>query len=240
MGTNRNYKDSVFVSYFKDGKNLIEAYNAIDDKSYPLDTKIEINTLDDILYFDRINDISFILEDKLIVFIEHQSTICENMPLRLLIYISKAYEILIGEKRIYQRKLIKLPRPEFIVLYNGVDQYPDKVTMQLSTAFMDALSPDTLELTVRVYNINKGHNPDMLARSKALQDYSTFVSIVKDNQKNSGLPLEKSVDNAVEYCIRHGVMPDFLRAHGREVKCGRIPHFRHVRFRPQGGKIARQ
>jgi predicted transposase/invertase (TIGR01784 family) len=217
MGTNRNHKDSVFVSYFKDKKHLLDAYNAIDNKSYPLDTEIEINTLEDVLYHDRINDISFTLEGKLIVFIEHQSTINENMPLRLLIYISKVYELFIGDKEIYQRKLIKLPKPEFIVLYNGNYPHPDKETLCLSTAFMDVYSPDTLELTVRVYNINKGHNSAMLARSKALNDYSTFVSIVKENE-NMGLTLEKSIENAVEYCIRNEVMPDFLKVHRREVK----------------------
>jgi hypothetical protein len=139
------------------------------------------------------------------------------MPLRLLIYISKVYELFIGDKEIYQRKLIKLPKPEFIVLYNGNEPYPDRTILRLSTAFMDVYSPDTLELTVRVYNINKGHNPAMLARSKALNDYSTFISIVKEN-KNMGLTLEKSIENAVEYCIRNEVMPDFLKVHRREVK----------------------
>jgi len=36
----------------------------------------------------QINDVSFTVGDRLIVLIEHQSTINENMPLRLLMYVA--------------------------------------------------------------------------------------------------------------------------------------------------------
>jgi hypothetical protein len=38
---------------------------------------------------DRINDISFEIGGKLVVLIEHQSTINHNMALRLLLYIAR-------------------------------------------------------------------------------------------------------------------------------------------------------
>ena len=58
---NRKYKDSVFSLYMSDPVRLIESYNAIQRENYALDTPIEINTLDDALYKERINDISFSL-----------------------------------------------------------------------------------------------------------------------------------------------------------------------------------
>jgi hypothetical protein len=48
------------------------------------------------------------------------STINPNMALRLLMYIARIYEKLIENKNIYSGKPIKLPRPEFFVLYNGL------------------------------------------------------------------------------------------------------------------------
>jgi hypothetical protein len=42
------------------------------------------------------NDISFEIGDKLVVLIEHQSTINPNMPLRLLLYIGRVYEKILG------------------------------------------------------------------------------------------------------------------------------------------------
>ncbi len=72
---NREYKDSVFTLYMREPRRLVEVYNAIFDTDYPLDTPIEINTLEGALFQNRMNDISFILDGKLIVLIEHQSTV---------------------------------------------------------------------------------------------------------------------------------------------------------------------
>ncbi|MDR1482455.1 MAG: hypothetical protein LBI74_07510, partial [Synergistaceae bacterium] len=55
---NRKYKDSVFTKLCEDKKRLIEIYNAIAGKNYPLDTEIEIATLDDALFLDRRNDVA--------------------------------------------------------------------------------------------------------------------------------------------------------------------------------------
>jgi len=72
INTNRNHKDSVFTRLFSEKSNLLELYGAISGKSYPENTKIEIVTLSDVLYMNQINDIAFVLEDRLIVLIEHQ------------------------------------------------------------------------------------------------------------------------------------------------------------------------
>jgi len=81
--TNRNYKNSVFTLLFSEKKNLLELYNAITGESYPEEsTDIEIITLSDVLFMEQINDIAFVLNDRLVVLIEHQSTVNENMPLR--------------------------------------------------------------------------------------------------------------------------------------------------------------
>jgi len=68
---------------------------------------------------------------------EHQSSICENMPLRMLIYIARIYEKIIDGKAVYKQKLLRIPKPDFIVLYNGVDPYPDETVLRLSDAYMD-------------------------------------------------------------------------------------------------------
>jgi hypothetical protein len=80
--TNRKYRSSVFASYFSDAGKLIETYNAIEGKNYPADTEVMINTLEDALFMERINDISFLLGGKLAVLIEHQASVSRNLPLR--------------------------------------------------------------------------------------------------------------------------------------------------------------
>jgi hypothetical protein len=117
----------------------------------------------------------------LIVLIEHQSTINPNMPIRFLEYIARIYEKIINNKALYSSKLAKIPRPEFIVLYNGKDDYPDTDEMRLSDAFKGTGGMDTaLELVVKIYNINKGHSPQISGKVKALDDYATFIAKVRE------------------------------------------------------------
>ena len=167
---NREYKDSVFTKLCEDKKRLIEIYNAVAGKNYPPDTEIEFATLDDVLFLDRRNDIAFVVEDKLVVLFEHQSTPCENMPVRILIYIARVYEKLFNadpkfKQAVYKTKLMKIPKPEFYVLYNGKEEFPDRKDMKLSDAFLAAGSPEWLggflELIVTMYNVSEGRNRDV-------------------------------------------------------------------------------
>ncbi|MDR2662080.1 MAG: Rpn family recombination-promoting nuclease/putative transposase, partial [Treponema sp.] len=176
MGANREYKDSVFSWLFSEPDTLRELYGALEGVTLRSDIPITITTLEGVLFKGRMNDISFAVGDKVVVLIEHQSTINENMPLRLLLYIAKIYEKITGEKDIYREKRIPLPRPEFIVLYNGKAPYPEEKILKLSDAFNDAGElgfakggTAALELVVKVYNINKGHNEPLLKRCKTLE-----------------------------------------------------------------------
>jgi predicted transposase/invertase (TIGR01784 family) len=217
MPAKRKYKDSVFISLFKDKKRLLELYNAIDGTSYKNPDIISINTLEGVLFPDRQNDISITIDDKLVVLIEHQSSINENMPLRFLIYISKVYEKIIDSDNIYKREWRKIPKPEFIVLYNGVDKHPKEKILKLSDAFEKAgMKAPELELSVRVLNINKGHNLKLERRSKNLAGYSAFVAKVREFQ-SSGDSLRKAIENAVLYCIGKGILRDYLKQHSSEV-----------------------
>ena len=159
MGANIRYKDSVFSFLFSDSVILRELYCALEDVSLPEDIPVTINTLQNVLFMDRVNDISFEIGGKLVILLEHQSTINPNMALRLLMYITRVYEKIVGDRSIYKSKKIRLPRPEFFVLYNGVSPYPKKEILKLSDAFEETGSlgivekgSSALELTVKVIN----------------------------------------------------------------------------------------
>lgn len=72
--TKRNYKDSVFKRLFDDREKLAELYNAINGTNYTV-ADIILTTLDNTIFIGRENDISFKIGDRLIVFVEHQSSI---------------------------------------------------------------------------------------------------------------------------------------------------------------------
>jgi hypothetical protein len=139
------------------------------------------------------------------------------MPLRLLLYVGRVYEKILDGRNVYRQKLIKIPKPDFIVLYNGDQEFPDKAELKLSDAFEDASIPDLLDLTVNVYNVNHGRNPDILKKSRSLRDYAAFIGRVKEN-KAKGVPLEAAIREAMGHCIGNGIMREFLEKHGSEVR----------------------
>ena len=73
----------------------------------------------------------------------------------------------------YRQKLVKVPKPELIVLYNGKAPFPEEKTLRLSDAFVDAPKQagglGSLELIVRVLNINVGYNEEITGRSETLR-----------------------------------------------------------------------
>jgi hypothetical protein len=221
MGLNREYKDSVFTLLFGEPDILRELSGAI--CGVPLDPSIpiRINTLEGALFMERINDISFEIGDKLVILVEHQSTINPNMAIRLLLYIGRIYEKIIDNRKIYSGKKLVIPRPEFIVLYNGAEAYPEESIIRLSESFeKSGLGgvPETaeLELAVKVYNINEGYNEAIIRRSERLRGYSAFIGKAREFE-GSGRGKEAAVKGAVEYCIGHGILAEFLERNSSEV-----------------------
>jgi hypothetical protein len=223
MAVNIKYKDSVFSLLFSSPDLLRELYGAIAGIPLPEGIPIIINTLQNALFMGKINDISFEISDKIVVLIEHQSTINPNMGLRLLIYIANVYEKIIGDRNPRSSRLLRIPRPEFYVLYNGTRPYPKETRIKLSDAFESGLLPGMekeklpmLDLEVIVININYGENKERVEKCKALGEYSAFVQKVRDYEKETG-NLEAAVRKAVLYCRDHAILKEFLEKNATEV-----------------------
>jgi len=216
MTANREYKDSVFSLYLSDPQRLIDVYNAVAKTNYPPDTSVEINTLTDVLYKNQINDLSFVLDGQIVVLIEHQSTINENMPLRLYMYSARVYEKITKQKPLYKRKQVKIPVPQFIVLYNGNEPFPEYAEQKLSDSYMTEQENPALELNVSIYNINYEVNAEVVQKSKSLNEYSRFIGLIKENLAR-GLALEEAIQRAIQYGIEHDIMKEFLEQNGNEV-----------------------
>jgi len=223
MDANIKFKDSVFSLLFSDPDLLRELYCALENVTLPPDTPVKINTLENVLFKDKINDISFEIGGKLVVLIEHQSTINENMALRLHMYITRVYEKILEGKNIYSKNRILIPRSEFFVLYNGKDPYPDEEIIRLSDSFikvkslgLDKKNSPSLELVVRVLNINEGQNKEIAERCKKLSEYSAFVAKEREFEKELG-NREEALKATVQYCQKHDILKEFLESHGSEV-----------------------
>ena len=224
VGTNIRHKDSLFSSLFGNETALRELYSAIIGRQLPEDTPIQINTLTNVLYMEQLNDLSFTVDKRLVVLVEHQSTINHNMPLRLFLYAARVYESIIDRRTMYNKGPLTIPVPEFIVLYNGKEPYPDYAELQISDLYAAACdlqpagikaAPHALELRVRVYNINDGRNREFLEKSSTLNEYSIFVGKVREYAKV--MPFEDAMKAAIDYCIKNNILKSFLEKHSSEV-----------------------
>jgi hypothetical protein len=240
MNTNREYKSSVFSLLFGEEQAFRKLYEAIAGVKLPPDTPVVMNTLEVALFRERLNDLSAVLGGKVVVIIEHQSTINPNMPLRLLSYIARLYEkITVGKRSLlYGRREQRIPSPEIIVLYNGADVFPDYAELRLSDLFEDASSlgmvkklPPDVELTAHVYNINAGHNERLLQKDATLGGYAVFIDKVREfeaellgGRKPRDLAKEElaeikkaAMEKAVKWCIAHDELKEFLETNSTEV-----------------------
>jgi predicted transposase/invertase (TIGR01784 family) len=220
---NREFKNSVFTLLFNEEeaiRDISGAVGAMLGKEISPNTPIKKTTLQNALLGGKLNDLSFVLDDKLIVLIEHQSTINENMPLRMLHYICEIYNHLYDKKDLYKKKKILIPKPVFIVLYNGEEDIKDFEEYLLSNLFKDfdiSKEPLFLELRVLVYNINKGHSVEIVAQSPLLREYVAFVEEVREAGKEEGISPESAMERAIENCIKKGILTIFLNRHKEEV-----------------------
>jgi len=212
---NRNHKNSVFTLLFSEPKTTLELYNAVTGQNYPPDTKIEIVTLSNALFKGQLNDVAFVVDDRLVVLMEHQSTINDNMPLRMLLYMAREYERMTKGKDLYKEKMIKIPKPEFFVLYNGKDEFPDFKELRLSDSYKSKDGNCNLELVATVYNINDGRNSEMVNRSPALHGYSELIAEVNKNRET--MDLGDAIVAAIKSCIERGILVYFLEKYASEV-----------------------
>ena len=172
--------------------------------------------VEDVVYMKLKNDVSFNVNNRIIVFCEHQSTINGNMPLRDLLYIARTYEEIVPLNKRYATGTVKIPRPEFFVFYNGERKTETEYVQKLSDAYIDKMDESnvSLELTVKVININTYAGSKLLEKCKVLNEYSQFVETVRSFKKEGYADYMKK---AIQYCIDNHILEEYLSRKGSEV-----------------------
>lgn len=236
---NRNHKDALFRFIFKNPKDLLSLYNALNGTDYTDVSDLTVTTLEDIVYMYYKNDISFILGSEMSLF-EHQSTFNPNMPLRGLFYFSTLYKKYVAENNIdiYSSKRAQIPIPRYIIFYNGRQEMPERCTLRLSDAFVkksdnynsnQVTASDTsskcnsakfqpaMEITAHMININIGNNAELMEKCRLLHDYAAFIGLIRDyvSQEND---INTAVTLAINQAISHNILKEVLSVHTAEVR----------------------
>ncbi len=233
------FKDNVFCMLFRDKKNLLELYNALNDTDYTNVDDLAVTTLQGGVYMKYKNDASFVFGQDLYMF-EQQASKNPNMPLRFLHYVSDVYREMYPNSELHRRTMLKIPVPHFVTFYNGRDgMKEEEMVLKLSDMYNDSVSViDTefepeLELKVRVININPNCGkesddgtpadsksrkvPAILNKCHTLRDYMTFVNKVNEKKYSENKNIRTAVTEAVDECIAGGVLSGFFSEYRDEV-----------------------
>lgn len=197
---NRNYKDTFFKFIFGSSKrkeNTLALYNALNGSHYDNPNDLTINTLKDVFYINMKNDVSFIFDNRLVLY-EQQSTINSNMLLRMLLYISKIMNKYIKKEKInlYSHRKAEIPAPKCIVFYNGKDDFPEMKTYYLSDMFKKDYTGD-IEVTVMCYNINGTNNKALKEKCKQLDEYA-YINDEIQRKIDVGMSLDETIQTTLD------------------------------------------
>ena len=213
------YRDRLFSYIFGSEENkawTLELYNAVNGSDYKDPSRIQINTIKEVLYMGMHNDVSFLITEEMNLY-EQQSTFCPNLPVRLLQYLGNLYEKYMVKNNLnkYGRRLIMLPVPKLVVFYNGRDEMEDETMLHLSDSFPEGSTAD-IEVTVRMLNINYGKNKKLLDACEPLKEYSWLMKRIR-TYIDEGLETIDAINKAIRETPEDYVLKPFLVAHKTEV-----------------------
>jgi len=171
MGQNidlkRTWRDGIFRYLFKEKENFIEMYEVFTGRKLLLD-EIEFRNTDSIVISkDLKNDIAFTTKDgNFICLVEHQSSKCPNIGLRLLIYYGELLKMHVQKYglNIYGTVPIKYPKAEFFVAYNGKQPWVDD----------DYIVAGDVTINVKIVNINYDQL-DIQEKDNTLSGYAYLI-----------------------------------------------------------------
>jgi hypothetical protein len=204
----RGHKSTLFREYFKIAPNFLHllekcrgGHNLTEGDITPFDLESETA-----LRFRR-NDVSFITKDnRLIILVEHQSTVNLNMAFRLFLYYTELLQLWIKQNNVnlYGTKLIEpLPEPEFYVAYNGTEKLKETTSQ-----FRLNRQGVKIEVDVEILDIHF-ENLDDTQPKNALAGYS-YLYKRYDEHLQKGFSRQKAFEAAREECINLGYMPGFI------------------------------
>ena len=206
----RGAKDSVFVHLFQDKKYVLQLYKALHPEDLDAtEDMIEIVTLENVLTDNIYNDLGFMIDKRLIVLVEAQSTWTANIIVRALMYLAQTYHDYIAkeELNIYGSKTLDLPEPEMYVIYTG-NKKIEKESITLSEEFFGGRKTD-LEVTVHVLTDGKEHD--------IIYQYVALTKVLDDQVKLHGRTREAIIET-IRICKDRDLLKQYLTEHEQEVQ----------------------
>lgn len=208
-GVRRGVKNTVFLDLFSIPKYSLEMLKTLHPEMKGLkEEDIVPITLNPVILKSQYNDLALLVKDKLIIFVEAQSTWSINILVRILMYLAGTYREYIFERKlnVYTSSELTIPEPEFYVIYTG-DRKIDKDIISLREDFWH--NPDAkIDLLVKVIHLES--NDDVIGQ------YIIFTHVLDEQIKIYGRK-KLAAENAIRICQDKGVLKDYLEGRKKEV-----------------------
>lgn len=205
----RNAKDTVFVDLFHIPKYRYQLFQALHpEMSDVKEEDIESVTLTPIIVNHSYNDLGFLVKNRLLIFVEAQSTWSINILIRILLYLAMTYQNYITEHNlyVYGTKKISIPEPEFYVVYTG-SRKDIKDTISLRNDFWNNIDAK-VDITAKV--IQAENKEDIIGQ------YIIFSHVLDTQIRKYGRK-RTAVEEAIRVCKGEDVLKEYLESREKEV-----------------------
>ena len=88
--------------------------------------------------------------------------------------------------------------------------------LHLSDAFENQSLSADVDLRVRVLNINRSHNRELMEKCRVLREYAEFVAVTKAYAAKA-TDRKAALSRAIDDCIEQNILAEFLRTYRAEV-----------------------
>ena len=205
----RTAKNSVFLDLFQNKNYLLKLYKTLhpEDITATEDSLTDI-TIKNVLTDNFYNDLGFIVDNKLMILIEAQSTWTINILVRALLYLAQSYHEYFQHTRqnYYKSKKVKMPKPELYVVFTGnKGKKPDKIS--LSKEFFEGADID-IEVKAKVIYESDQDN--------IINQYIIFCKVFNEQTGQHGMT-QKAVSETIRICKDRNVLKEYLLEREKEV-----------------------
>jgi len=205
----RTAKNSVFLDLFQNKSYLLKLYKALhpEDEAATEDSLTNV-TIENVLTDNLYNDLGFIVNNKLMILIETQSTWTMNILVRVLLYLAQSYHEYFQRtsQNYYKSKKVKMPKPELYVIFTGnKGKKPDKIS--LSEEFFEGAD---IDIEVKAKVIYESDTDDII------NQYIIFCKVFNEQTKQHGMT-RKAVTETIRICKDRNVLREYLLGREKEV-----------------------
>ena len=205
----RTAKNSVFLDLFQNKSYLLKLYKTLhpEDETATEDSLTNV-TIENILTDNLYNDLGFIVNNKLMILVEAQSTWTMNILVRILLYLAQSYHEYFQRtsQNYYKSKKVKMPKPELYVIFTGNKGLkPGKIS--LSKEFFEG---SDIDIEVRAKVIYESGTEDII------NQYIIFCKVFNEQTKQHGMT-QKAVTETIRLCRDRNILKEYLAQREKEV-----------------------